>query len=50
MIENRATAALYYYTPFTPNAAALANLGGTGDACLSYGNRNFWLLQPVLRR
>jgi hypothetical protein len=41
-IENRATAALYYYTPYQPNAAALANLGGTGDACSAYGNRNFW--------
>ncbi|GAA3874419.1 hypothetical protein GCM10022381_16510 [Leifsonia kafniensis] len=41
-IQNKATAALYYYTPYQPNAAALANLGGTGDACSSYGNRNFW--------
>ena len=43
VIENRATAALYYYTPYQPNAAALANLGGTGDACSAYGNRNFWV-------
>lgn len=42
LIQNRATAALYYYTPYTPNAAALANLYGTGDGCSSYGNRNFW--------
>jgi uncharacterized protein with LGFP repeats len=42
-IENRATAALYYYTPYTPNAASLANLGGTGNSCSSYGNRNFWV-------
>lgn len=41
-ITNKATAALYYYTPYTPNAAAMANLYGTGDACSSYGNRNFW--------
>lgn len=41
-IQNKATAALYYYTPYQPNAAALANLGGTGDGCSSYGNRNFW--------
>ena len=27
LVRNRATAALYYYTPYTPNAAALANLG-----------------------
>jgi hypothetical protein len=42
-IQNRATAALYNYTPYQPNAAALANLSGTGDACSSYGNRNFWV-------
>ncbi|MBD8538755.1 hypothetical protein [Frigoribacterium sp. CFBP 8751] len=41
-ISNKATAALYYYTPYQPNAAALANLTGTGDACSAYGNRNFW--------
>lgn len=41
-IENQATANLYIYTPYRPNAAALANLYGTGDACSAYGNRNFW--------
>ena len=41
-IRNDATRALYIYTPYTPNAAALANLYGTGDGCSSYGNRNFW--------
>jgi hypothetical protein len=41
-IQNYATAALYSYTPYQPDAAALANLGGTGDGCSSYGNRNFW--------
>jgi uncharacterized protein with LGFP repeats len=41
-IENRATAALYIYTPYQPNAAALNNLYGTGDSCSAYGNRNFW--------
>lgn len=41
-IANQATANLYNYTPYQPNAAALANLAGTGDACSSYGNRNFW--------
>jgi hypothetical protein len=41
-IRNRATAALYNYTPYQPNAAAMANLYRTGDACSSYGNRNFW--------
>lgn len=44
LIQNAATAALYYYTPYQPNAAALANLYGTGDACSAYGNRNFWRL------
>lgn len=42
-IRNQATANLYNYTPYQPNAAALANLGGTGDSCSSYGNRNFWV-------
>ncbi len=41
-IENGATAALYNYTPYRPNAAALNNLYGTGDGCSAYGNRNFW--------
>jgi len=41
-IQNRATAGLYSYTPYQPNAAALAAGYGTGDACSSYGNRNFW--------
>jgi len=42
-VRNQATANLYYYTPYTPNAAALANLNGTGDGCSAYGNRNFWV-------
>jgi len=42
LIANRATAALYYYTPYTPDAAALANMNGVGGDCSSYGNRNFW--------
>jgi len=41
-IQNKATAGLYIYTPYQPNAAALGNLYGTGDGCSSYGNRNFW--------
>lgn len=44
LVRNSATAALYYYTPYQPNAAALANLYGTGDGCSAYGNRNFWRL------
>lgn len=42
-IENRATAALYRYTPYQPNAAALAAGSGYGDSCSAYGNRNFYL-------
>lgn len=41
-IENKATAALYTYTPYQPNQAALNNMYGTGDKCSAYGNRNFW--------
>ena len=43
-IQNYATAALYNYTPYQPNAAALKNMAGEGDACSAYGNRNFWRL------
>ncbi|MFT4050871.1 MAG: hypothetical protein QM677_01325 [Microbacterium sp.] len=42
-IENYATAALYNYTPYQPNAASLAAGFGLGDSCSSYGNRNFYL-------
>ena len=42
-VRNYATAALYNYTPYQPNEAALANLYGTGDGCSQYGNRNFWV-------
>ena len=41
-IQNYATAGLYNYTPYQPNAAALSNLYGSGDSCSAYGNRNFW--------
>ena len=41
-IANRATAALYNYTPYQPNVAALNHMYGEGDSCSSYGNRNFW--------
>ena len=43
-IKNRATGALYTYTPYTPNNAALNAGYGLGDGCSAYGNRNFWLL------
>ncbi|MSW63698.1 MAG: hypothetical protein F2825_02275, partial [Actinobacteria bacterium] len=42
-LQNQATAGLYIYTPYRPNAAALNAGYGTGDSCSSYGNRNFWL-------
>lgn len=42
LLQNKATAALYYYTPYVPNQAALDNLYGLGDSCSAYGNRNFW--------
>ncbi|WP_282948091.1 LGFP repeat-containing protein [Cellulomonas endometrii] len=38
-IQNSATAALYNYTPYQPNAAVLR---GAPDGCSSYGNLNFW--------
>jgi hypothetical protein len=48
-IETSATAALYTYTPYQPNAAALNDMYGNGDLadpappnCSSFGNRNFW--------
>jgi hypothetical protein len=43
-IANQGTRALYIYTPYQPNAAALAaGYGASSDKCSSYGNRNFWL-------
>lgn len=41
-IRNQATANLYNYTPYQPNAALLARPGTDGDACSAYGNLNFW--------
>lgn len=41
-IWNKATAGLYYYTPYQPNAAAIANYPLDGDGCSSYGNGLFW--------
>jgi hypothetical protein len=43
-IVNQATANLYNYTPYQPNAAALANVAQDGDECSAYGNLNFWIL------
>lgn len=44
IVENKATASLYYYTPYQPNAAALAaGYGASSDStCSAYGNRNFY--------
>lgn len=41
-IENRATQALYNYTPYQPNSGALNADWGTAP-CGAYGNRNFYL-------
>lgn len=41
-IRNRSTQALYNYTPYQPNAGALAAGYGTAQ-CGAYGNRNFYL-------
>ena len=42
-IQNLATVALYDYTPYRPNQAALNAGYGLGDSCSAYGNRNFYL-------
>ena len=41
-IQNRATASLYSYTPYQPNAASLAAGYGSAEPCGAYGNRNFF--------
>ena len=41
-VKNRATSSLYRYTPYQPNAGALAAGYGTCN-CGAYGNRNFYL-------
>ena len=41
-ISNQATHALYIYTPYTPNQVALNAGYGLGNACSTYGNRNFY--------
>ena len=42
-IRSLATSALYRYTPYQPNAAAITAGYGYGDTCSAYGNRNFYL-------
>jgi len=41
-IQNRATSALYRYTPYQPNAAALSVSMGVEVSCGAYGNKNFY--------
>lgn len=42
VIRNQATAGLYNYTPYVPNARSLAAVAAEGDLCSAYGNRNFY--------
>lgn len=42
-MENKATTALYVYTPYQPTQAALNAGYGSAEPCGAYGNRNFWL-------
>ena len=42
-VRSLGTSALYRYTPYQPNASALAAGYGSGDSCGAYGNRNFYL-------
>ncbi len=41
-ISNRATAALYQYTPYQPNDAVLNSAHGSTVSCGAYGNLNFY--------
>ncbi|MDB5183168.1 MAG: Curculin protein [Candidatus Saccharibacteria bacterium] len=41
-IQNQATAGLYNYTPYQPNAAVLNSTHGETVPCGAYGNINFW--------
>ena len=41
-IQNRATSALYQYTPYQPNSAVLNSNPGTTVSCGAYGNANFY--------
>src|SRR5690606_24427904 len=40
-VQNQATAGLYNYTPYQPNAALLS---GKPNSCSSYGNYNFFTI------
>ncbi len=41
-IQNRATQALYNYTPYQPNSATLSAAWGATVTCGAYGNLNFY--------
>lgn len=41
-IENRATSALYRFTPYQPNPATLSVPMGATVSCGAYGNKNFY--------
>lgn len=43
-IADQATADLYLYTPYQPNAATVAHPDGPGGTCSAYGNLNFFRL------
>lgn len=43
-IKNRATSALYRYTPYQPNEATKNVRIGVTAPCGAYGNKNFWWL------
>ncbi len=41
-VQNRATSALYQYTPYQPNSAVLNSAPGSIVSCGAYGNSNFY--------
>ena len=41
-VENRATSALYRFTPYQPNPATLSVPMGATASCGAYGNKNFY--------
>ncbi len=41
-VKNRATSALYQYTPYQPNSAVLNSNPGVVVSCGAYGNSNFY--------
>jgi hypothetical protein len=55
-IENQATANLYNYTPYQPNAETLAHPKGPAGSCSTFGNLNFsrifntWFGSPLRER